>query len=87
MNFMKNTKLLIAILSVLLVSLSGCYGDKKYYVECDSGFKTGLSSRAYSEDGVISWRADELGSGNYYHTRKMLTGESCLTKVIIKKEN
>jgi hypothetical protein len=80
---MKNNKLLIVLLSVLLVSLTGCGGSKMYYVECDSGFKTTLSSRAYSEDGIISWRADELGAGNFYHTRKMNAGESCLTKMVI----
>ena len=77
-----NTKLLAVLLSVLLVSLMGCK-EKLYYVECDSGFKTTLSSRAYSEDGIISWRADELGAGNFYHTRKMNAGESCLTKMVV----
>ena len=78
LNLTKNTKLLAVLLSALLCLLSGCLNASYYVVKCDSGFETKPSSHAYSDDGVVYWRADNI-SGNYYHSRKMLMGESCLT--------
>lgn len=80
MKIKYSNKLLIVLLSALLVSLSGCFN--KYEVFCDSGFSTGVSSHAYSDEGVVYWNHE---NGGEYDSRRMLPGEVCKTK--IKKAN
>lgn len=80
MNIMKNSKLLIVLLSVLLVSLSGCSEPKLRKVKCDSGFETLWYQDAYIDDGIILWKS---GYPDPYTERKMMPGEVC--EVLIKR--
>lgn len=79
----KKPQLLAILLSVLLVSLSGCDQTQYYNVKCDSGFETGVSRWTYIDDGVIEWRKEEHLDK---HKRKMLPGEVC-TDIKVKKAN
>tara|TARA_R110000772_G_scaffold157499_4_gene268684 strand:+ start:524 stop:775 length:252 start_codon:yes stop_codon:yes gene_type:complete len=83
MNLIKNSKLLIVLLSVLLVSLSGC-GSNSKRVDCDSGFTTGVSQHAYSDEGVVYWRKN---AGDLYNSRVMSKGEICLQVMVERKAN
>ncbi len=69
-------QLLAVLLSVLLVSLSGC-SDKLWVVECDSGFSTGLRMKAFVDDGVVMWKDN---FDDRLTKRKMLPGEICTNK-------
>ena len=82
---MRNNNLLAILLSVLLVSLSGC-GEvperNKWVVECDSGFTTGESYSTIIDDGIIRWTKEKNGQSR---VRRMLNGEVC-SDIMIPKE-
>ena len=60
------------IIIFLVLMFSGCFLERYWRVDCDSGFTTGISNKAYVDDGVISWN----DNGNW-KSRKMLSGEIC----------
>lgn len=81
--FKKKPQLLVILLSVLLVSLSGCNSNSKR-VDCDSGFTTGISQHAYSDEGIVYWRKN---AGDLYNSRVMNKGEICLQVRVERKAN
>jgi hypothetical protein len=68
----------IFVVLVIILTSSCVESRYSYIVECDTGFKTPLSSSVYIKDGFIMW--EWIPHEGYANFRKIKYGETCKIK-------
>lgn len=71
---MPYNKIKFAFILLFVFFVAGC--GNRYYVECDSGFKTPNSEMVFISGGNIKWSVN----GEFITYRQMLDGEICYVK-------
>lgn len=73
---MNRISLPMIMLSLGLVTLSGCNNNYRFSIACDSGFKIDSASYALIDKGVVQWRDTD----KQWSKRLMIQGEVCQVK-------